>query len=241
MDDCGWQEEVGGPITCGMARFEAVMFDLDGTLLDTLAAIANAGNFMLRELGRPRLAEEAFRYLAGQGLRYLAANALGTEDEALIGRGMRAFRAYYGQHGLEETRPYEGIRDVVEAMGRRGMVLAVLSNKPDDATRQAVGHFFGSGTFRSMRGQLPGGALKPDPATAAAIVRELKVPAERWLYVGDTRVDMLTGRAAGMFTVGVTWGFRLESELRDSGARAIIHRPLELLPLLDRCPAPSGR
>lgn len=208
------------------------MFDLDGTLLDTLRAIANAANYMLRKLQRTPLPIHDYRYLAGQGLHYLAAHALQTDDDSLIARAMHLFREYYLARGLEETEPYAGILELVTELTRRGIILAVLSNKPDDATRQAVAHFFGPAAFRIIRGQTAGNPLKPDPQAALQIARNLAVPPQRWLYLGDTRVDMLTGRAAGMFTVGATWGFREEQELRDSGAQAIIHHPLDLLPLL---------
>lgn len=215
-----------------MSLYRAVMFDLDGTLLDTLAAITHAGNYMLQQFNRPPLPPDDYRYLAGQGLRYLVSHALHVRDDRLIAQGIARFRQHYAQHGLARTRPYDGIPELVRTLTERGLALAVLSNKPDDATRAAVAHFFAPDAFSIVRGQTLTSPLKPDPRLASQIAQELAIAPRNWLYLGDTRVDMLTGRAAGMFTVGATWGFRHEQELRDSGAQAIIHHPLDLMALL---------
>lgn len=209
--------------------FHAVMFDLDGTLADTLRDIAEAANHALTRLGRPTFPLDRYRYLAGQGLQSLVTDALGPDHRDLIPRGIELFKSYYAVHSLDHTAPYPGMPALLDALASRRVPMAVLSNKPDAATRDVVARVFGKWSFKAVRGHREGEPLKPDPHGAIAIARELAIPPERWLYVGDTRVDMLTANAAGMHAVGVTWGFRDEPELRASGAREIIARPEELL------------
>lgn len=214
-------------------RCRAVMFDLDGTLADTLEAIADAANHALRQFGRPTHPADAYRYLAGQGLTWLMEHALGPEHLHLVEPAMELHREHYRQHADRTTRAYDGVPAMAAALVARGLTLAVLSNKPHEAVQPCVHHILPDVPFAAMQGVQLNGPLKPDPAGALAIAERLGIEPRDWLYVGDTRVDMLTGSAAGMFTVGVTWGFRDEAELRDSGAQAIIHHPAELLALID--------
>jgi phosphoglycolate phosphatase len=214
-------------------RFDAVMFDLDGTLADTLADIAAAGNHAITQAGQPALPVSEYRYLAGQGALYLVEEALGPELKDQAERYLAVFRKYQLAHGLDHTAPYPGIAELLDALTQRGLKLAVLSNKSDAATRVAVQQVLGRWRFDAVAGQRDNVALKPDPAAALAIARDSGVPSQRWLYVGDTDVDMQTANAAGMFAAGVLWGFRDEAELRVNGAMAIVRHPLELLELLD--------
>jgi len=212
---------------------DAVMFDLDGTLADSLGDIAAAGNAMLASFGRPARPIADYRYLAGQGIEYLVAHALGGEvDEATVAVGVARVRAYYAEHGHVQTRPYPGVAGMLDTLVGRGATLAVLTNKPQEPAAALLSRLYARWTFAVVRGALPGGPLKPDPAGALAIIGELGIAADRWVYVGDTRVDMQTGKRAGLFTVGVTWGFRDEAELREHGADAIVHEPTELPALL---------
>jgi phosphoglycolate phosphatase len=213
-------------------KYQAIMFDLDGTLADTLADIAAAANHALSEMGRPIHDVRRYRYLAGQGLEPLMVEALGPEHQHLVSRGAELFKAYYLEHSLDFTRPYDGVPELLDELHARKLTLAVLSNKPHVAAVQLVKDVFGRWTFDIVQGHQPPAALKPDPASAIAVAQKLDIAPEQWLYVGDTRVDMLTGSGAGFFPVGVLWGFRDESELRESGARAIIKHPMELLKLL---------
>ena len=216
-----------------MQRLAAVMFDLDGTLLDTLADIAAGGNHALRELGRPVHPVSAYRQLAGQGAPWLIAHALGPGQQHLAARGLEIFKAYQLRHGLDQTQPYAGIPELLDALVSRGMPLAVLSNKPERATQEAVRLRLGRWRFAALAGHRGGGPLKPDPAGALEIAYRLGVEPERWLYLGDTKVDMVTALRAGMFAVGATWGFRDEAELRAAGAAAIVHHPGEVVGLVD--------
>ncbi len=227
MDD----GKAGKPIIAVM-QYEAVMFDLDGTLADTLADIAAAGNYLLSRMSRPTLEVERYRYLAGRGAEWLVREALQTDDPVELERGLTFFRDHYHSHNHALTQPYPGIAELLDALTGRQVKLAVLSNKPHPFTQQVVREKFSNWSFDAVHGAKDDVPLKPDPAAALAITRELDVAPERWLYVGDTNVDMQTARAANLFAVGVTWGFRDEAELRDNGAQAIIHHPTELLSLL---------
>lgn len=209
------------------------MFDLDGTLADTLGDIAACGNHTLAALGRTPIELIRYRYLAGQGARYLVREALGVDDDdPLVDRGLEIFRAYQLEHGMDLTQPYDGMPDTLNALVQHGCTLAVLSNKPDAATRAMVGRVFANWRFAAVRGHVDGFPLKPDPAAAKAIADELNVKPHTWLYIGDTDIDMQTAKAAGMTAVGVLWGFRDEAELRNSGADHIIANPRQIIDLL---------
>lgn len=210
----------------------AVLFDLDGTLADTLADLANATNWMLRQLGCPTHPLASYRWMVGDGARQLCARALPAAQQGRLDEAVQLMRARYGAHCYEETRLYPGISEVVAALSKRGYSMAVLSNKPDEFTKQMVAHYFPASPFASVRGQMPGVPLKPDPAAALQIAGELKIPAAQWLYLGDTNTDMRTARAAGMWPVGVLWGFRDRQELEESGAECLVTTPDEVMRLV---------
>lgn len=208
------------------------MFDLDGTLLDTLDDIAAAGNQMLQTLGLATIRRDRYRYLAGQGAASLVREAIGTGHEWMWPRGQELFKRFLHEHAHARTEPYPGVPEMLDALVARGVKLAVLSNKPDAATREVVAQKLDRWPFAAVRGHRDDAPLKPDPTSARAVIAELAIEPDRWLYVGDTRVDMETAAAADLFPVGVLWGFRDEAELRDSGARALIAQPADLLPLV---------
>lgn len=213
------------------------MFDLDGTLLDTLADIAVAGNHVLRSYNLPPRPVADYRYLAGQGAAWLVEQILGPDHVEHRDQAMERFKTWQLAHGLDQTKPYPGIADMLDEMSRRRLPLVVLSNKPHAATVEAVQKRLGSWAFATVAGHRhePGSpALKPDPTSALLIARQLNIAPQHWLYLGDTRVDMLTATGAGFFAVGATWGFRDEAELRQSGAMAIVHHPREVIGLLDQ-------
>jgi phosphoglycolate phosphatase len=211
----------------------AVMFDLDGTLLDTLEDLGDAANRMLRERGFPEHEYAFYRHAVGDGARMLAKRSLPDDhqDEVSVTEAHDALRRYYDAGWDVKTRPYDGIPEMLDQLREREAVLAVLSNKPDSGVQNCVSRFLSTDLFVAIRGVVPNGPIKPDPAAALAIVEELGIPAEAWLYVGDTNTDMQTAAAAGLFAVGCTWGFRDREELLATGADAIIDQPAELLPL----------
>lgn len=219
-------------------RFDAIMFDLDGTLVDTLQDIACVGNHTLEQLGLPVKPVDEYRYLAGQGARWLLQTALGPQHQHLLERGLSIFKPYQVAHGTDHAKPYPGIPELLDEIAARGLKTAVLSNKPDEGTQAVIRALFSRWKFDVVQGQKEGIPVKPDPTSALDIARRVGIPPARWLYVGDTRVDMLTATAAGFYPLGVLWGFRDEAELRESGAKRIVSTAAEILTLLDS-PVPA--
>lgn len=211
---------------------EAVMFDLDGTLLDTLADIAAAANAALARLQRPILDPTRYRQLVGSGAPWLMERALGPSFHDLTERAVKLYQENYARQGSARTRTYPGIEDLLDALTGRRLRMAVLSNKPHAAVQECVRRFLNRWRLDAVQGQVDLFPLKPDPSSALAIAERLDVSPGSWVYVGDTGVDMLTARAAGMFAVGALWGFRDEAELRENGAQAIIEHPRRLLEFL---------
>ncbi|MEW6220389.1 MAG: HAD family hydrolase [Thermodesulfobacteriota bacterium] len=216
----------------------AVIFDLDGTLLDTLADLAAAVNRALAARGLPVHPLDAYRFFVGEGAATLVQRALpaAARGGTLAQEVLASFVEDYGRHWRVTTRPYDGIPELLAALAGRGLALAVLSNKPQDFTRLCVGQFFGDIPFAQVLGEELGRPRKPHPAGALAIASRLGLPPAAFLYLGDTAIDMETARAAGMYGVGALWGFRSRAELEESGARALVASPQELLPLLDAPP-----
>jgi phosphoglycolate phosphatase len=213
-------------------KFKAVLFDLDGTLADTLADLANAVNHALTALGCPTHPLNAYRYFVGDGARNLCLRALPSYRQDLADDALRLMREHYDAHCFDETRLYPGIPELVSALAERRYKMAVLSNKPDVFTKRMVSHYFQPSPFDAMHGQQPNVPIKPDPAMALQIASEFNIPVSEWLYLGDTNTDMRTATAAGMYPVGVLWGFRDREELLTSGARTLIAQPSDLLGLL---------
>lgn len=214
-----------------MKNIQAALFDLDGTLTNTLTDIANAMNRALTEHGLPTWSVEDYKYLVGNGAKILAQRAVRDRQE-LAEPVRQTYQAWYETHNQETTRPYDGIPEMLTALREAGLRLAVLSNKPHADTVHVVKHYFPEIPFDVVRGQQEGVPIKPDPAGAFAVAEAMGIAPERFVYLGDTSVDMECARRAGMHPVGVLWGFRKEDELRESGAEAVIGKPEELLGLL---------
>lgn len=214
--------------------FGAVVFDLDGTLLNTLADIGDAGNAVLRDRGFPEHPLEAYRYFVGDGARTLATRILPEDrrDEETVEGCLAAFKEEYNRHWDRKTGPYDGVPEMLDALAERGLPMAVLSNKPDEFTRRCVDRLLASWSFDVVFGLRDGVPKKPDPAAALEIAGTLDVAPSKCLYVGDTATDMQTAVAAGMFPMGALWGFRTREELEQHGAQLVIGRPQELLGVL---------
>lgn len=206
----------------------AVVFDLDGTLTNTLDDIADAMNRSLRLHGLPEWPVEAYRYLVGDGAKKLAERAVRERQELALSV-QKQYQAYYEKHTRVKTQPYAGVPEMLRALQGRGVPLAVFSNKPDADTKGVVGHFFPDIAFAAVRGQLEGVPVKPDPAGAFAVAEQLGVEPGEVLYLGDTSTDMQCALNAGMHPVGALWGFRTEEELRSSGAECVIDKPQDIL------------
>lgn len=218
---------------------KAFVFDLDGTLIDSLADIAESINRMLDARGYPRCDTEVFKQMVGDGMEKLVERALpeAAREPALIHTCVEEYRAHYDQLWNAQTRPYAGIEETLAALQERGMKLAVISNKAHRFTVPMTEHFFGTGRFDHILGQRPEVPRKPDPAGAVEMAGVLGVAVSEMAYVGDSGIDMQFARSAGMLAVGVTWGFRSVQELQEHGAQVLVQNPLEIVGLVDSPPA----
>lgn len=210
----------------------ALLFDLDGTLVDSLADLADTMNEVLASLGHPTHPESAYRRLIGDGVRALVERALPSDASLDPEPIVERFRALYAERMTRKTRPYAGVPEMLAELAGRGAPLGVLSNKPHDATRRLVSASFPDVPFRVVLGAREGVPRKPDPTAALEAAAALGAVPEATWFVGDTSTDMGTAVAARMVPVGVTWGFRDEAELRESGARHVVHAVAELRALL---------
>jgi len=211
-------------------NYRVVLFDLDGTLLNTLEDLADSMNASLAAMDLPAHPIDSYRYFVGDGMVNLARRALPEEmrsDEAIVGRLVVRMRSEYQKRWDSRTRPYDGIGELLDELVERRVKMAVLSNKSHDFTQLCVSKLLGRWHFDAVLG---GGEVphKPDPKGALKIASDLAVPPAEFIYLGDSGTDMKTAAAAGMYGVGALWGFR------DAGAKTLIERPMELLRLLER-------
>ncbi|WP_295938907.1 HAD-IA family hydrolase [uncultured Alistipes sp.] len=213
---------------------DLVIFDLDGTLLDTIGDLAASCNAVLAKRDLPQHSYQAYCHFVGNGIMRLVERALPEELRTpdTVAAVRADFVKHYSEHIDTYTKPYAGIEELLEQLARRGMRLAVASNKFQAATEKLVRRFFPDMPFTEVFGQREGVPLKPDPAVVEEILMLTAVPKERVLYVGDSGVDMQTATAAGVRSVGVTWGFRDRDELVEAGAQHIVDRPGQILGLL---------
>lgn len=209
------------------------VFDLDGTLLDSIDDVADSMNHVLRQQGFPTHPRDAYFYFVGNGARILTERALPEKVRTpeTIQHLLSAFMAYYALHKADRTRPFEGLVPVLETLQARGVKLAVASNKPHEVMDDLMRHYFPTIGFSVVFGHRQGHPIKPDPEIVHDILAATGVDADKVWYVGDTAVDMETARRAGVKPVGVLWGFRPESELVGAGAARLVATPQELLSL----------
>lgn len=215
-------------------KFKGVVFDLDGTLLDTLEDLGNCMNSVLQQLEFAPHPVEEYRFFVGDGIEALVERTLPQErrDAETVQRGVAAMQEEYGRRWDESTRPYDGVPQMLEALSQRQMSMAILSNKPEVFTKLTVERLLSQWRFEPLRGARQDTPRKPDPAGALAIAAAWGVEPAQCLYLGDTNTDMATAVGAGMFAVGATWGFRPGEELKASGAEALVENPMEVLGLL---------
>ena len=214
---------------------EGILFDLDGTLLDTLEDLADSMNEVLANQGFPIHPVGDYKYFVGEGVEIMILKALPEDQKRpeVLGRCLEKMREVYTRRWRLKTRPYPGIPELLDALTARRLKMAILSNKVDFFTQIMVADLLAAWRFDRVLGVRPGHPKKPDPAGALEIARDLQLSPDRFLYLGDTAIDMKTAVAAGMFPIGVLWGFRPAEELRAGGARLLIERPFELLSVLD--------
>ena len=208
-----------------------IIFDLDGTLLNTLEDLADSVNNVLARRGWPEHPVDAYRFFVGNGMSMLVRRAVPQEfaHQEDVEECTQEVRREYSRRWAVKTAPYPGIQEALEEMSLKGFAMAVLSNKPQEATVEAVSHFFPQGLFSIVRGALPDRPIKPDPGSALEIAGALGLEPSRIYFLGDSNVDMLTAGSAGMTGLGAAWGFRGKEELLSAGARCVIERPLDLL------------
>jgi phosphoglycolate phosphatase len=216
-------------------KYKAVLFDLDGTLLNTIEDLTDSMNAALAKMGLPGRSVEECKQLVGDGLETFVRRALPPDvcdSPEAMAKLKDLMRAEYNLRKAAKTKPYEGIYELLDALNRRGISMAVLSNKPHDSTLAVMKKYFPRWEFRPIFGARDGIQVKPDPSGALEIARVLGLKPDEIAFVGDTNTDMQTANAAGMFAVGALWGFRTAEELRTAGAKVLIEKPLDLLRIL---------
>ncbi len=209
---------------------KACIFDLDGTLADTLQSMAISLNAVLSSYGLGPIPAEKFKYYAGDGARTLVERALYDIDAHELDTEIifKAYKEAFDLHCMDEVKVYEGIYDALKELKKMGLKLGVVSNKPHEQTVKVIADLFGDNLIDKAQGQMEGVKKKPDPSGPLAVAASFDVLPEECMYVGDTNVDMQTGNNAGMHTVGVLWGFRTREELVENGAHKLAASPLDL-------------
>ena len=209
-------------------RYKAVLFDMDGTVLDTLDDLADSVNRSLREFGLPEVSRFQVGQSLGNGAKYLIRHCLPEgSDEALCERVLSFYKPWYDAHCRIKTKPYDGILQLMETLRADGVSQAIISNKPDSAVQELAEAFF-PGLMDVVIGESPAVKRKPSPDTVVAAARQMGLMASDCVYIGDTEVDLETARNAGMDCIPVSWGFRTEEQLCAAGAEEIIRSPEEL-------------
>ena len=213
-------------------RYRLIAFDLDGTLLNTLGDLTYAVNETMKAFGYPTRTREEVRSFIGDGIQMLLRRCV--SPNAYSDELIKIFKEVYASHCQDTTAPYEGIIPLLASLKERGVKLAVLSNKADFATKKLVKAYFGDYiTLAVGENEAAGVRKKPAPDALFSVMREMSVTAKETLYVGDSEVDILTAKAAGVECVSVLWGFKEEEFLRENGATTLISQPMQLLEYLD--------
>jgi len=215
-------------------KYKAVIFDLDGTLLDTLEDIADAANSILSRFGFPQHDLQTYKYFVGEGIGKLIQRALPQEkfEEDFITHCVTLMRDEYGKRWANKTRVYPEVPDILDSLTNQGITMAILSNKPDSSAKAMVAKFLQKWQFSIIQGEKPFVPKKPDPSAALGIAKNLRLPPKKFIFLGDSEIDMKTALAAGMYPVGVLWGFRTAEELIASGAKVLIKNSADLINII---------
>ena len=210
---------------------KTILFDLDGTLLNTIDDLADAGNWVCAQHGWPTFTVEQFKHMVGNGIPKLierfSPESARTPDQ--LAATLAEFTARYDAHKEDKTAPYPGIPELLDALKAEGIQTAVFSNKADPLCGKIIEHYFGAGSFSIVRGNRPGVPTKPDPIGVYSLMKDLGAEKDSTLFVGDSDVDILTGHNAGLPAMGALWGFRGRAELTAAGADALAAVPADIL------------
>ena len=209
-------------------KYQLAIFDLDGTLLDTLEDLADSTNYVMRSFGYPERTLAEVRRFVGNGIRKLLERSApnGTPSEE-IDRMFEQFKEYYGAHCADKTKPYDGIMELLASLKKKGVRLAVVSNKADYAVKALCEQYF-CGCFDEAVGERTGIARKPAPDTVNEVLKNLKIDKSNAVYIGDSEVDVQTAKNAELDCIAVDWGFRDKKVLKEAGAETIVSTPAEL-------------
>lgn len=215
-------------------NFKAVLFDLDGTLLDTIEDLSDSMNIVLQRSGFPVHDIESYKYFIGSGIKNLVRNALpeNNRDEATIDNCLSEMRIEYGKHWSVKTHPYDGIPQLLDLLVKNGIRMSILSNKVDNLTKLITSSLLPNWKFEVVFGERPSIPKKPDPTAALEISEIMGLLPEDFIYLGDSGIDMQTANSAGMYAAGALWGFRKADELVSYGAKTLIKKPTDLIKLL---------
>ena len=213
------------------------IFDLDGTVLDTVSTIGYYGNYALKKNGIKEIPVEEYKFLAGTGIKNLIKNMLNFRNcytEELFDKVFYDYDTAYNKDVTKNTTIFAGLKETLDKIKKTGVKIAIVSNKPDYATKDVVLKLYGENYFDFVAGQSEGFKLKPDPSLVLNVVSDFGAEKEECIYVGDTSTDMQTGKNAGLYTVGVLWGFRGAEELLQNGADILIENPEELYGIVSK-------
>lgn len=214
--------------------YETIVFDLDGTLLDTLDDLTAAVNVAMKEVALPTRTREEVRSFIGNGIVKLIERACGAENAALHDRALQAFKTYYAAHCQDRTQPYDGVMELLRNLRERGIQTAVVSNKADFAVKILTERYFGDLILQSVgEKESEGIRKKPAPDSLWAVLERLGSTKEKSLYVGDSEVDIQTARNAGVDCLSVSWGFKERAFLEANGAQRIVDAPMEIMQYIE--------
>ncbi len=217
-------------------QFKAVIFDLDGTIINSLEDLCDSVNYVLKNHGFKTHTLDFIRMTIGNGMRNLIRDSLPAEyksDDNMVDQCTSELKEYYLSHWNIKTRPYDGIEELFSFLNQNNIPLCVLSNKADKPANIIVNHYFSGFKFAAVCGEKPGIPIKPDPASALAICKDLGINPSEVLLLGDSAQDIITAKNAGMFAAGALWGFRDEKTLMRAGADSVFEKPIDLIPFLE--------
>lgn len=216
--------------------YKACIFDLDGTLVDSLADLAASANHAMEVMGLQTFPTERYRYFVGSGVKIMVEKILtenGKNTPANVEKAVHIFDSFYAEHFHDKTGPYDGVPELLNKLKKNGLKTAVVSNKPDGFVKKIIRTIFGEGEFDAVIGQRDGVPIKPDPTGALDACRLLGAEPADCVFIGDSSVDMKTAGNAGMTAVGVLWGFRTKEELIAAGSKFLLEKPAELLHIIN--------